>query len=83
MEEWKIVCIFAANLHRDCWEEGEVNNRGRVARTPIEIAAVGGLTRGKDPTGSGGYRMIILQIIGGKFGGMEKSLYLRGDINNI
>ena len=42
-----------------------MNKRGRVARTPIELAAVGGLTRGKDPTGSGGYRMIILQIIGG------------------
>ena len=53
-----------------------MNKRGRVARTPIELAAVGGLTRGKDPTGSGGYRMIILQIIGGKFGGMENSLYL-------
>ena len=45
--------------------------------------AAGGLTRGKDPTGCGGYRMIILQIIGEKFGGMENSLYLCGDINNV
>ena len=78
-----MVALPRDNVELDCGEEGEVNNRGRVARTPIELAAVGGLTRGKDPTGSGGYRMIILQIIGGKFGGMEKSLYLRGDINNI
>ena len=55
-----------------------MNNRGRVARTPIELAAVGGLTRGKDPTGSGGYRMINPQIIGEKFGRMENSLYICG-----
>ena len=77
-----MVDIPCDNVEHDCGEE-EVNCRGRDARTSIELAAVGGLTRGKDPTGSGGYRMIILQIIGGKFGGMEKSLYLRGDINNI
>ena len=60
-----------------------MNKRGRVARTPIELAAVGGLTRGKDPTGGGGFRMINPQIIGEMFRGMEKSLYLCGDINNI
>ena len=30
------------------------------------------------PYGGGGFRMIIMQIIGEKFGGMENSLYLCG-----
>ena len=33
-------------MELDCGEE-EVNSRGRDARTSIELAAVGGLTRGK------------------------------------
>ena len=42
-----MVALPRDNVELDCGEEGEVNNRGRVARTPIELAAVGGLTRGK------------------------------------
>ena len=42
-----LVDIPRDNVELDCGEEGEVNNRGRVARTPIEHAAVGGLTWGK------------------------------------
>ena len=42
-----LVAIPRDYVELDCGEEGEVNNRGRVDRTSIELAAVGGLTRGK------------------------------------
>ena len=45
---------------------------------PCDNAAVGGLTRGKTLQRRG-LRMIILQIIGEMFGGMENSLYLCGN----
>ena len=42
-----LVVIPRDYVEHDCGEEGEVNNRRRDARTSIELAAVGGLTRGK------------------------------------
>ena len=42
-----MVDIPCDNVELDSGEEGEVNNRGRDAHTSIELAAVGGLTRGK------------------------------------
>ena len=41
-----MVAIPRDYVEHDCGEE-EVNCRGRDARTSIELAAVGGLTRGK------------------------------------
>ena len=41
-----MVDIPGGYVELDCGEE-EVNSRGRDARTSIELAAVGGLTRGK------------------------------------
>ena len=41
-----LVVIPRDYVEHDCGEE-EVNCRGRDARTSIELAAVGGLTRGK------------------------------------
>ena len=74
-----MVDIPCDNVELDSGEEGEVNNRGRDDRTPIEHAAVGGLTRGKTLQRRD-FRMIILQIIGEMFGGMENSLYLYDNI---
>ena len=50
-----MVALPRDNVEHDCGEEGEVNNRGRVARTPIELAAVGGLTRGKTLQAAGAF----------------------------
>ena len=50
-----------------------MNNRGRVARTPIELAAVGGLTQGNYPMARGGILMVNLQLFGEMFGGIEKN----------
>ena len=47
-----MVDIPGGYVELDCGEE-EVNSRGRDARTSIELAAVGGLTRGKTHSGEG------------------------------
>ena len=56
-----------------------MNNRGRVARTPIELVAVGGLTRGKTLR-QGGILMVNLQIIREMFGGVGNSLNICSNI---
>ena len=79
-----LVVIPRDYVEHDCREEGEVKiTAGETLTLPVRMRQWGGLTRGKDPTGGGGFRIIILQIICEKFGGMENSLYICGNINNI
>ena len=49
-----MVAIPRDYVEHDCGEE-EVNCRGRDARTSIELAAVGGLTRGKTLQAAGAF----------------------------
>ena len=76
-----MVAIPRDYVEHDCREEGEVNiAAGETPTSLLRMRQWGGLTRGKDPTGGGGFRIIILQIICEMFGGMENSLYLCGKL---
>ena len=76
-----MVDIPCDNVELDSGEEGEVNNRGRDAPLLLSFRQWAVLHEVRPYSGEG-FRMIILQIIGEKFGGMENSLYLCGWFSN-